>query len=205
MSTGRTRVPCSAIKRGRDQHLVAPPTPPPRSPLLPAHLPDALCYRIVAPLCRFQLSMTKNRASETFKERVLSVELIEGHRSIMGFHFGRVTNFVKIYVAMPTLVPPARYALAHYHRALPRFLVLHTTSLSSPALRWWTRVARSPIRTVKAESVCRRLCVAVCVSATVCHRGVMAGPSWSAGLSFRGLRLGRTSATKPTCRSCCGS
>jgi hypothetical protein len=51
---------------------------------------------------------TRNKGSEAYRERVLAVELIEDHRNLMGYHFGRSHAFVKVYVAMPNLVPTAK-------------------------------------------------------------------------------------------------
>jgi hypothetical protein len=77
----------------------------------------SLTARLPVRCSPWQLSMSKGRGAEKFKERVLAVELVEGHRSIMGYHFNRTSNFVKVYVAMPTLVPTARYVLWWYQGA----------------------------------------------------------------------------------------
>jgi hypothetical protein len=60
-----------------------------------------------------QLSSVRGRPSETFTSRVLAVELVADHRNLMGYHFNRPSMFLRVFVAMPAMVPTAKYVFAY--------------------------------------------------------------------------------------------
>lgn len=63
----------------------------------------------------FQAALESTMAGARAKSRVpvavLSVELVPGKQSLLGYHYGRTQNMLKIYVAMPSMVPTAKGSL----------------------------------------------------------------------------------------------